>query len=57
MEKKLSDPEVINQQDLWRKLVKEHAELEEIIMVYRDYRETLQGLDDTKAILYEKKQR
>ncbi|SFH68907.1 bacterial peptide chain release factor 1 (bRF-1) [Tindallia magadiensis] len=52
--KKLSDPEVINQQDLWRKLVKEHAELEEIVVVYRDYRETLQGLEDTKAILYDK---
>ncbi|SDY63798.1 peptide chain release factor 1 [Tindallia californiensis] len=52
--KKLSDPEVINQQDLWRKLIKEHAELEEIVVVYRDYRETLQGLEDTKAILYDK---
>ncbi|RQD70753.1 MAG: peptide chain release factor 1 [Tindallia sp. MSAO_Bac2] len=52
--KKLSDPEVINQQDLWRKLVKEHAELEEIVMVYREYTEALQGLEDAKEILYDK---
>ncbi len=52
--KKLSDPEVINQQDLWRKLIKEHAELEEVVMVYRDYQEALRGLEDTRAILYDK---
>lgn len=52
--KKLSDPEVINQQDLWRKLIKEHAELEEIVMVSREYKEVLQGLEETKSILYDK---
>ncbi|MEN1760660.1 peptide chain release factor 1 [Anoxynatronum sibiricum] len=50
----LSDPEVINQQNLWQKLVKEHAELEEIVTCYRAYMETRKAADETKAILYDK---
>lgn len=50
----LSDPEVINQQSLWQKLVKEHAELEEIVTCYREYMETRKAVDETKAILFDK---
>lgn len=50
----LSDPEVINQQSLWQKLVKEHAELEEIVTCYREYMETRKAVDETKTILFDK---
>lgn len=50
----LSDPEVINQQDLWQKLIKEHAELEEIVTCYREYMETRKALTETKEIMYDK---
>ena len=50
----LSDPEVINQQDLWQKLVKEHAELEEIVNCYREYTATRKALAETREILYDK---
>ena len=50
----LSDPEVINQQDLWQKLIKEHAELEVIVTCYREYQETRSAIADTREILYDK---
>lgn len=50
----LSDPEVINQQDLWQKLVKEHAELEVIVSCYREYQETRGAIADTREIMYDK---
>ena len=31
----ISDPQVIANQDEWRKLMKEHAEIEEIVLKYR----------------------
>lgn len=50
----LSDPEVINQQDLWQKLIKEHAELEVIVSCYREYQETRSAIEDTREIMYDK---
>ena len=50
----LSDPEVINQQEIWQKLVKEHAELEVIVTCYRDYLSIRKALAETRGILYDK---
>jgi len=50
----LSDPEVINQQDLWQKLIKEHAELEVIVSCYREYQETRKAIEETREIMYDK---
>lgn len=50
----LSDPEVINQQDLWQKLVKEHAELEVIVSCYREYQKTRKAIADTRKIMVDK---
>ena len=38
---KISDPEVIADQDTWRKLCKEHSDLSPIIDKYDDFRHTL----------------
>ena len=35
---KISDPEVISNQNEWRELMKEHAELEPIVEKYREYK-------------------
>lgn len=35
--KQVIDPEVINDRENWQKLIKEHAELEPIVMKYREY--------------------
>ncbi|AHM55679.1 peptide chain release factor 1 [Peptoclostridium acidaminophilum DSM 3953] len=50
---KISDPEVINDQALWQKLMKEHAEVEPIVMKYRDYKATTAGIKDSKEIIQE----
>lgn len=48
---KISDPDIINDQAQWQKLMKEHASLEEIVTKFRDYKTTLQGIEDSKAML------
>lgn len=50
---KISDPEVINDQSLWQKLMKEHAEVEPIVMKYRDYKNTIAAIKDSKEIIQE----
>lgn len=47
----ISDPEVINDQAQWQKLIKEHANLEQIVVKYREYKAVLQGIEDSKAML------
>ena len=43
LNKAISDPDIINNQQEWQKLVKEHAEIEEIVTVYREYRKGAGG--------------
>lgn len=47
----ISDPEIINNQEEWKKLVIEHAEIEEIVVVYREYRKILKEIDETEEML------
>jgi len=49
----IADPEVINRQDEWQKLVKEHASLEEIVVRYRQYLDAAQQAEDTRELLQE----
>ncbi|HYE12382.1 MAG TPA: peptide chain release factor 1 [Patescibacteria group bacterium] len=48
---KISDPEIINDQAQWQKLIKEHANLEIIVVKFREYKDVLQGIEDSKAML------
>ena len=36
--KKISDPEVISNQNEWRKMMKEQSDLEPIVQKYREYK-------------------
>ncbi len=47
----ISDPEIINDQAQWQKLIKEHANLEQIVIKYREYKDVLQGIEDSKTML------
>ena len=38
---KVSDPDVINDQSTWQKLVKEHSSLQPIVEKYKEYRDTV----------------
>lgn len=50
---KISDPEVINDQKTWQKYMKEHSDLEVIVMKYREYKDVLANIQDSKEILQE----
>lgn len=52
--KKISDPEVIADQQEWQKLMKEHSNLEEIVHKYKEYKDTLKSIDNDKAMLGDK---
>jgi peptide chain release factor 1 len=51
---KLSDPSVIANQDEYRKLMKEHAELEELVTKYAEYKKVNREISDAKEMLEEK---
>ena len=48
--KKISDPEVIANQNEWRDLMKEHAELEPIVEKYREYKKVQKDFGDAKEM-------
>ncbi len=47
----LADPDVIAEQNRFRGLSKEYAELEPVIKGYREYRATAENLDTARALL------
>ena len=54
LSKKISDPDVINNQAEWKKFVKEHSDLEEIVEKYKGYKHAQNALAEAKEILYDK---
>ncbi len=50
---KISDPEIIKDNIQWTKFVKEHSDIEPVVIKYREYKSTLSELDDAKALLEE----
>lgn len=39
LNKLISDPEVISNQAEWKKLMKEHSSIEDVVMKYREYKQ------------------
>ena len=54
LSRQISDPEIINNQSQWTKLVKEHSDLEEIVTKYRQYRSVQEELEGANEILMDK---
>jgi len=55
LEKKIMDPNLINEdREEWQRVMKEHADLEPIVLKYRELKETEKQLEDSKEMLYEK---
>jgi peptide chain release factor 1 len=48
---KISDPEVIADQENWRNYMKEHAALEPIVNKYREYKQTKQAYEEAMELL------
>ena len=40
VERQLSDPKIVNDRDAYQTYVREHAELNKIVTVYRQYKQT-----------------
>ena len=51
MSMKVSDPEVINNQPVWQKYIKDMGEMEPIVRKYEEYKKAKEGLRDAKEIL------
>lgn len=54
LSQKIIDPKVIEDTKEWQKLAKEHAEIEPIVMKYREYNKALKTLEEDKEMLKEK---
>lgn len=51
---KIIDPKVMEDTQEWQKLAKEHAEVEPIVMKYREFNEAAKTLEEDKEMLKEK---
>ncbi len=51
LSEKISDPEIIADQDTWRKMCKDHSDLTPIINKYREYKQAKQIISDDKEML------
>ena len=51
MSLKVSDPEIINNQPLWQKYIKEMGEIEPIVKKYEEYKKAKEELADAKEIV------
>lgn len=54
LSKKISDVEIIAQQELWRKYCKEHADITPIVNKYREYKDVINTINEAKELLSEK---
>jgi len=54
LEKLLSDPEIVQNRELYPQYVREHSELGKIVPVYRNYRQTLEELEESRELLSDK---
>ncbi len=53
LENKISDPEVISDQELWRKLCKEHSDIAPIVEKYREYKALNENIEEAALMLEE----
>lgn len=51
LSKKVSDPDVIADQPLWQKHIKEMGEMEPIVKKYKEYKKAKEGVSEAKEIL------
>ncbi len=47
----ISDPEMIARQNEWKKLMKEHSDIEDVVFKYREYKVVSKNLEEAKEML------
>ncbi len=53
LNKKISDPEVMNDSNEYQKLLKKHAKMKKIVDEYREYKEVLAGIEEAEELINE----
>ena len=51
LNKIISDPEVISNQSEWKKYMKEHSDIEEVVLKYREYKKVEKNYNEAKEML------
>ena len=51
---KISDPEIIANNNEWRKLVKEHSSMEDVVLKYREYKQVKSNMEEAKEMMEDK---
>ena len=51
---KISDPVVIANNNEWKKLVKEHSSIKDVVLKYREYKETEKNMQEAKDMMEDK---
>lgn len=51
LSEKIADPEIINDQKVWQKLMKEHSDLAPIVDMYKNYEAAKKGIEEAKDML------
>jgi len=51
LNKIISDPEVISNQNEWKKYMKEHSDIEEVVLKYREYKKVEKNYKEAKEML------
>ncbi len=51
LNKKIADPEVIANTSEWTKFMKEHAEIEEVALKYKEYKQIQQSIEEAQEML------
>lgn len=50
---KINDPEIISNNEEWRKLMKEHSDISPIVNKYKEYEQTKEAIEEAKEMLNE----
>ena len=48
---KISDPAIIADNNEWRKLMKEHSSIEDVVLKYREYKSTIKSMEEAKDMM------
>ncbi len=51
LETKISDPDIISDQEQWRKLCKEHSDISPIVAKYREYKNLKENIEEANIML------
>ena len=51
LNKLISDPEIISNQSEWKKLMKEHSSIEDVVFKFREYKDTQKTFEEAKEMM------